>query len=441
MTQAVTRSVTPAITLRHTRDTRFKMARLTLLLRFSADADESPLTTLLCGVFSRGSEKYPRMALLNRRLDELYGTTLNVRNYLHGDSHVVCYTAEMPEQAFLPPTDASTDILGGVTELLADMLLRPLTDGEGMLAADHVEKEKKALSDGIRAQRNDPRAFAGARLREIMCAGEPYGISIDGAVEQVMAMTPAQVTAHHKALLSRARLEAFYTGRASDTAVAEALRKAFAGWEPTPVGVAPSAPHTPPAAPRYASEDMEVSQSKLCMAWSCGENFTTLKNAPDDLAAYALCNELFGVMQSSLLFRRVREELGLCYYCDSALDMTKGILWVSCGIRSDKRAEAEAAIAAQLARIAGGELTSDEVERAKLSLRSVYRQMEDSQSAMEIFSLHRLLNGTGDTPEAELARILRVTPEDMARVASRFTPDTVFFLNGTAEEGEEDCDE
>ena len=441
MTETVTIPVSTGITLRHTRDTRFKMARLTLILRFPADREESPLTTLLCGIISRGSEKYPRLALLNRRLDELYGTSLNVRNYLHGDSHVVCYTAEMPEQDFLPPADASMDIVSGVTELLADMLLRPLTDGDGLLCAAHVEREKTALCDSIRSQRNDTRAYAGARLREIMCPHEPYGIAIDGTVEQVAAMTPEAVTAHHKALLSRARLEVFYTGRASRETVASALRRAFGDWEPTPMTLPPTIPHTPPVAPVYASEDMEVSQGKLCMAWSCGESFTTLKHTPDDLAAYSLCNELFGVMQSSLLFRHVREELGLCYYCDSSLDMTKGSLWVSCGIRSDKRAEAEAAITAQLLRIMKGEITDDEVERAKLSLQNVYRQMKDSQSAMEIFSLHRLLNDTSDTPEAELQRILRVTPEDMARVASRFRPDTVFFLNGTSEEGEEDYDE
>ena len=194
MTETSTITLNSAATLRHTRDTRFKTARLSLVWVFPADRVESPLTTLLCGIFRRGSESYPRLALLNRRLDELYGTTLTVRNYLHGDRHVVCYTADMAEQAFLLPADAHTDIPGGVTELLADMILRPLTDENGILRADNVEKEKQTLCDSIRAQRNDTRAFAGNRLREIMCKDEPYGISIDGTVEQVMAMTPEEVT-------------------------------------------------------------------------------------------------------------------------------------------------------------------------------------------------------------------------------------------------------
>ena len=441
MTETV-RTLNPAATLRYTHDTRFKTARLSLFTVMPAHPDASPLTTLLFGILRRGSERYPRLALLNRRLDELYGTTLTIRNYLHGDSHVVCYTAEMAEQAFLPPTDVPADMMGEVMELLADMILRPLTEEDGSLRRTAVEAEKISLCDSLRSVRNDTRVYAGNRLREIMCVGEPYGLSIGGTVDQVAAITPEAVTAHHKALLSATRMEVFYTGRASEEAVAAAWERAFGGWSPSRADTPATKLHMPPATPLRESEDMEVSQGKLCMAWSCGESFTTLKHTPDDLAAYAVCNELFGVMQGSLLFRHVREELGLCYFCDSALDMTKGILWVSCGIRPDKREEAEAAIVRQLSRMAGGEITQAEVELAKLSLENAYRQMGDSQSSLEVFALNRLLNGTSDTPEAELGRILAVTTADVARVAGRFKPDTVFFLNGTAEgDGEEEYDE
>jgi predicted Zn-dependent peptidase len=444
MTEITTRVLNPAITLHHTRDTRFKSARLSLVWVHPAHPDTSPLTTLLFGILRRGSEHYPSLALLNRRLDELYGATLTIRNYLHGDSHVVVYTAEMTEQAFLPPADTCLDILGGVMELLADMILRPLREADGRLRVDAVEKEKQSLCDSLRSLCNDTRAYAGNRLREIMCKGEPYGISIGGTVEQVKTVTAAQVTEHHKNLLSSARLEVFYTGRAAADGVAAAFDKAFAGWSPHTPCSALTAVHLPPKALRSVSEDMEVSQGKLCMAWSCGESFETLRGDPDALAAYAVCNELFGVMQSSRLFRHVREERGLCYFCDSALDMTKGILWVSCGISPESRAEAEAAIRAELTAIQEGRITPEEVELAKLSLQNAYRQMGDSQSSLEVFALGCLLNGTPDTPEEERDRISRVTPTDVVRVAGRFQPDTVFFLNGTsdgASEDEEDYDD
>ena len=133
--------VSDAVTLHHSRDDRFKTARLSLYTVLPASAERSPLATLLFGILGRGSERYPRRSLISRRLDELYGTTLSVRNYLHGDAHVIVYTAEMPEQKFLPTADTDTDILDGVVTLLADMLLHPLRDADGLLRADAVEKE------------------------------------------------------------------------------------------------------------------------------------------------------------------------------------------------------------------------------------------------------------------------------------------------------------
>lgn len=435
-------SLNPAATLHRRQDTRFKTARLSLFTVLPADAEDSPLTTLLFGILRRGSAHYPRLALLNRRLDELYGTTLTIRNYLHGDMHVVCYTAEMLESAFLPPQDAQADILSGVMELLADMFLHPLRGEDGGLREEAVEKEKQSLCDSLLSQRNDTRAWAGTRLREIMCQGEPYGLSIGGTVESVGGITPAEVTARYETMLRQTRMEVFYTGRASAEEVVRAWQNAFGDWHPVPLTIPATLPHIPPAVPRRVSEDMAVSQGKLCMGWACGENFTTLCHDPDTLAAYAVCNELFGVMQNSLLFRHVREERGLCYSCDSALDMTKGILWVSCGIRPDRRAEAEVAILEQLTAIREGRIDPADVELAKLSLQNGYRQMKDSQSSLEVFSFGCILNGTTDSPDEELARILAVTPAQVMEVAARFKPDTVFFLNGTAtEDGEEVCDE
>lgn len=431
-TQSV--SLTPSVTLHYTQTHRFKTARLSLFAVMPADTRRSPLSTLLFGILRRGSEGYPNLARLNRRLDELYGTTLTIRNYLHGDSHVISYTAEMLESRFLPPHHGDMDLLGGVTELLADMILRPLRDPDGSLRAEAVEKEKQSLTDSLQSLRNDTRAYAATRLREIMCEGEPYGISIGGTVEGVAAITPREVTDHYESLLKQLRLEVFYTGRASLDEVRSVWSRAFGGWNPAPCERTETALHPVPTVPCCEQEDMAVSQGKLCLSWSCGKGFSAIRD-PRELAAYAVCNELFGVMQNSLLFRHVREELGLCYYCDSALDMTKGILWVSCGIHSDRKAEAEAAIRAQLTALREGYFTPEDVELAKLSLLNSYRQMEDSQNSMEAFAFGRLMNRTAETPEEEMVCIRAVTVEDVMAAARSFVPDTLFFLRGTLADG------
>lgn len=433
-----------AVTLHCIPTDRFKTARLTVYTVAPADSRLSPLSTLMYGVLRRGSEAYPRLALLNRRLDELYGTTLTIRNYLHGDNQVISLTAEMLEDEFLPAADRGRmDILGGTMDLLAQILLHPLTDEAGLLRAEAVEKEKQALCDSIRADRNDTRSYSGNRLRCLMCEGEPYGLSLSGSVEMIEGLTAADVTEHWKRFVSCARCEVFYVGRASEATVRLHWERAFGSWRPTPIGMPPTVLHAAPTEVRRVDEDMPVAQGKLCMGWAGGFTAHTPMSGRE-YAALLVFNELFGVMQTSRLFRRVRGELGLCYYCESALDMTKGILWVSCGIRPDRRVDAEEAIDAEIRAVQAGEVSEADVVCAKSSLENTYRQISDSPCSMEAFWFGRTMDGMTDTPEEVVAHIRVVTTADVVEAARRFKPDTVYFLNGTrpdAPDGEEDYDD
>ncbi len=436
-----TRPLGEAVTLCHIATERFKTARLTFLSARPADAVESPLATLHYGIMRRGCEGYPSLSALNRRMDELYGTTLTIRNRIHGDHHIISFTAEMLEDAYRLPGDTVTDILGGVTEMLSAMILRTLRDGDGLLRADAVEAEKQSLADSLRSLVNDPRAYAAEQFRRLMCDGEPYGLSIGGAPEGVAEVTPAELTAHCERALAHARCMVIYAGRASVDTVASLWDKHFGAWQPRALPPLVTRPHPVPPTPRYAEETRSVSQGKLCMGWSCGENEQILDDRT--VAAMTVLNELFGVMPTSLLFRHVRETLGLCYYCESALDLTKGILWVSSGIRSDRREVAEEAIRAVFERLRAGRIDTADVEIAKCTLLDSYRQIEDSPGAVEAFLIRHMLAGTDTTPERQMAAIAAVTLADVVAAARHFSLDTVFFLRGTAdgESGESDGEE
>ncbi len=426
-----TRALNDAAALYHVATDRFKTARLTFLSVRGADETESPMATLHYGIMRRGSAGYPRLALLNRRLDELYGTTLTIRNYIHGDAHIISFTAEMLADEYRLPRD-TTDILDGVIELLADMILHTLRDGDGLLRADAVEAEKQALCDSLRGMVNDPRTYAADKFRRLMCPREPYGISIGGTPEGVMTVTPADLTAYCDRALSSARCAVFYTGKAPVETVVSLWDKHFGAWRPAAAPCVQTKPHPIPAEPQYAEEERPVNQGKLCMGWSCGDNENTLDERA--VTAMQVCNELFGVMPTSCLFRRVREECGLCYYCESALDMTKGILWVSSGIRSDCREAAEAAVTEVFRALAAGDIDPLDVENAKRSLMESYRQIEDSQGAMEAFLVRRMLGGNDRTPAECLSDIAAVTVDDVVAAARRFKLDTTYFLRGIAAE-------
>ncbi len=427
-----THPLSEGLVLHHMATERFKSARLSITTVRPADRVLSPTDTLLFGILRRGSARYPTPAAVNRALDELFGTTLSVHNYLAGDHHIITLTAEMPEDDYLPAGHGS--VMEGVIRLLAELLLHPRLDGDGLFPAAAVAAEQDILCDAIRAVRHDPRTYASNRLSEIMCEGEPYGLSVGGTVEDVRAITPAALTARYREMRGSLFSTVFYVGRASAGSVTAALRSAFGAWEPRRVGLSPSLPHPRPAAVRRVEEEMPLEQGRLCMGLACGENGITLSD-PIRLSALCILNELFGGMPTSRLFRTVRETLGLCYYCESSLDLHKGILTVACGVHPDHRAAAETAILSELSSLQAGALHPQEVEVARLSLFHQCRQMADSRGSLEYAALRSIL--TGDAPDP-LAAIDAVTPAHVADAARMFSLDTVYFLRGPSA-GEEEA--
>ena len=64
--------------LRATVTDKFKVSYLSFRFIMPKDAYRTPLTKLMLSVMMRGSEHYPTVTDINRRLDELYDTTVSL---------------------------------------------------------------------------------------------------------------------------------------------------------------------------------------------------------------------------------------------------------------------------------------------------------------------------------------------------------------------------
>lgn len=425
--------ITPAVNLRAIRTDRFKNAQLSVSFVLPVEKDASPLTTLLFSVLRRGTEKYPTIKHLNLALDTLYGTTLSYRNSFFGDCQIIGFVLETLGKRYLPKGEAIDPLTGGL-DVIAQMLFHPLLDENGLLRRETVESEIRNTCDDIRAQINDTRSYAHTRLRECMCENEPYGLSLVGKVDQVSAFTPEMLTEHHKKLLSSARIECFYVGSDDPQSVADMLARMFAS---APICQAPM-PKTKivpaPEKMRYVTEDLPVAQGKLEIGFRTG----ITPDHPDAMAQIVF-NEIFGGNSVSRLFMNLREKKSLCYHCHSMAIAHKGILSVSCGILPENKQIAQDEIFAQLSRMQQKPVSRAELKIAQRTLINVFRQSTDSPAAMQAYWFGRqVFYNSVTTPEECIARVKVVTAQDVMRVARMTSPDTVYFLNGTAAAEEAD---
>ena len=413
----------------------FKAGTLSVSSVIPIDRRTACMAPLLLSVLRRGTEKYPTLSAINRRLDYLWGTAFSIRSFYRGNCQILGFIADLLDTSYLP--SGAEDLTDAVLELMEQLLFYPLLDSDGLLSAKYVESEKELQCDAIRAAKNNPRAYAAEQCKTILLENEAGGIPLYGTEEQTMAVTRESLTAFWREWIASLHLDCFYVGDCPPKTLIEKLERVFGSR------IGNCAVDVPPlcGTPRRGrglqiSETMPVSQSQLLMAYRCD----VLMNDAD-AAVCAVLNELLGNSPISRLFVHVREKQSLCYSCASSYSAYYGTFLIACGLKSENRGRAEREIMEQVACIGRGDFRPEELDAAKKSLENAYRQIEDSPAGLETYYYGRALAGNTASLADSRAAFAKVTAEDIVRVARLLTLDVVYFLEGTLGDGEEYEDE
>ena len=401
---------------------KFKTNFLSVNFISPLDKETAAANALIPSVLLRGCEKYPTMADINKKLDYLYDAGLSSRNQKRGEAQVFGICAGVLDNCYALEGE---DLLSEIVGIVGDILLNPVTDGAAFDAA-YTESEKNNLIDAINANINNKAYYAKKRCTEEMCRGERYGLSENGTIGDVQAITPESLYARYRYALKHYPIEIFFVGQTDEDRLAEKLRAVFTGLERDIISV--PAPEIVRAVSdvKRIDEDMPVNQGKLVIGMRSG---VTLHDP--DYPAMLMFNEIFGGGVTSKLFMNVREKMSLCYYCSSSPDSYKGLLFVQSGIEVENREVAETAINDQLEAVRRGEFTEEEMRSAYLGLVNSYRELSDSARGLESWYLGRMLAGVGGAPDDVSERLSVVTKDEIIAAAKKSAVDTVYFLRGT----------
>ena len=369
---------------------------------------------LLAAVLRRGTVSCPDMGALSRKMDDLYDASIDYTVRKKGENQCIGFVASFIDDRYAPGGER-------LLEPAAALLCDPVTS-HGRFVPEYFESEKTNLLEAIRSLVNDKRDWADSRLLRTMCAGEPYSIPRLGDEETVDKLQALRLYDQYRDLITTAPLEIIYSGSAELDRVRQALAAAFATLPREEVRtIADAVPHVCRESVQTVEDEMEVTQGKLSMGFSCGS---------DDMPALLLGNTLFGGSSNSKLFLNVREKLSLCYYASSMYHRQKGIITVSSGIEFQNYQRAYDEILSQLAAVQNGELEEWELAGARSTLLNSYATVGDSQGKLENFYLGQAATGRSETP-ADLAQaVMEVSAERICRAMSTVKLDTVYFLKG-----------
>ncbi len=416
--------VTDGISLSVINTDKFKSSVFSFSLTTKYSLENSANVTILAKLLNRGSKKYPSIAEVNRALDELYSSYLEIKSNRKVNMLSFNLTADILDNKYALD---GTDILGGVISVTADLLFNPLFLTEDF--EDIFEHEKKLISDSLKASRVNPRSYATMRCAELVSRDEPCSFTLEMLMEAHEATTLESVREFYRNLLSASHIDVFYIGGESGDAVAAKLKSCFADFAPNSLTEEFCRPRAYMHKPYvFGSEQLPVSQGKLAMGFNMG---VTLADGIHKYCTALLLNEIFGGSAASKLFLNVRERMSLCYYCSSSCGLYTGSMLVSCGFEVKNFEKVRSAILAEFENIQNGDISEFELEAAKKSLINVYTQLYDTPIELQAFYGERIFFGILDRIEDCISEFSSITAEEISALAQKISLAAAFYVEGT----------
>lgn len=421
MSNIKTREISGGVNLRLVSARQFKTNRITMFFHVPVKREYVTKISLLRQVMKRGTKNYPTLTDLAVKLEELYGASLSGGIRKKGDGELFYFTVEYIADRFV-----GENITREVVALLREVVFNPLIE-EGGFSAAYLAQEKNNLKNYIEGIINDKREYAQLQCISTMFEGEPYGIFEYGYVEDFDDITPKSLYEFYKEIIAEAKIEIFVSGTFDEDEITKEICSALdlppRNGEEAITSIAKTRGEI-----NKVTEEMVVTQSKLCIGLSCNVD-------PNSAEYYALIlyNCVFGGSPFSKLFNNVREKLSLAYFVSSRVDKMKSFMLISSGIETGNYQSAYDEIMAQMENMRSGNVTEEEITAAKKFLATSYNSMKDSQAAMEDYYMSQIVCRADDSLDEIIEKINNVTKAEMIAAGDKIKIDTIYFLRGKEE--------
>ena len=169
--------------------------------------------------------------------------------------------------------------------------------------------------------------------------------------------------------------------------------------------------------PSFIAKRKSIEQNHLCLG------FPGLSVSDGDRYACQLMSSILGGGMSSRLFRKVREERGLCYsvYSYSSSYIDTGVFNIYTALGKDSEQEALSVITDEIKKFKDKGVTSDELDRAREQVKAnVLMGLESTGSRMNRLGRSELFLGSVTDTDELIAEYDKVTAEDLRVLAGRY---------------------
>lgn len=425
MTNIERKEIVPGVFFNSVTVERFKTMKLSCTAYIPLTRESAAMSAMLSQVLTKSCEEYPTLMQFSRKLGRLYGATVSGGANKSGDVRTMKLVISAIDDRFALDGES---VAQEASKLLCEVLFKPKVYDEKFDGED-IEQERRQLIEYIDSQFNDKQVYAALRCTEIMCEGEPYGITRHGGVDTINKIDRENLYKGWKEILKTARFEIFFVGGKGADEAMKVFASSFAEVERTPAVLENKVIYDVKQV-KEVTEEMELSQSKLIIGMRTGVDSLDPRSQ-----ALRLMSAVLGGTAHSKLFNNVREKLSLCYYCSSRYDSRKGILRIESGVESENIEKAKEAVFAEIEEMKKGNITDFEMESAKLSVCDSFRTLDDSVDGIEAWYSSQVFEDRFRNLDEKVQDIMNITKEQVVEAAKLLKLDTIYVLKGNQKEG------
>ena len=161
---------------------KFKTNLIAIMLTTKLDRENVTKNALIPAVLKRGTKTLKTQEEINKKLEEMYGASLDCGLDKTGDNQVLKFYIESVNDEFLPQN--SEDMLKKSLEQIFEFVFNPYLENDGF-KKEYVEQEKENLKQIIEGKIDNKARFALDRCIEEMYKNQPYGLYKYGYIEDM----------------------------------------------------------------------------------------------------------------------------------------------------------------------------------------------------------------------------------------------------------------
>lgn len=425
----------PGIVFRYLPGSKWKTLSINVFCKLPVIEDRLTSLALVPRLAARGTADLPTMQDISRFLEDMYGAGMGADARKVGPVQVIRFGIDMPS-----PSHLDSDVLGApegsiVSQALSfvwDVAARPNIEN-GAYPQNVFEVERDEHRRAIIGIINNRSHYATVRLIQEISQGDPRGLPAWGSLSGLESVDPRDTWDTWKQTLSQCPISIYAVGDGAEE-VGELLsrhRLSFPSGRSEQI-LDISTQLDPPVLPKdvlRAQDILSGEQTVLCMAFGTG-----IREGDPELPAMLFCDGILGGFPHSRLFTVIREQQSLAYFADTTPNTWRGLIMALAGISDADREKVENLITGQVEAIRKGDISEREMESTRIGLVRRLRTESDSQSALIRRSLNQEILGGMATHEELADAILKVTKEDVVKVASQMELKAVYALRAKGDD-------